>query len=76
MVDVLGTDLRSAAAFVSEVEAFRYAALICSQHLAPVFRRRTDGAVLKFEEVGTPETLSRWILRGVRADGLARASAD
>jgi hypothetical protein len=61
VVDVLGADLRAIAAFVSEIEAFRYAALICGPHFAPAFRRRADGAVIKFDQVPSPENLALWI---------------
>lgn len=65
VVDVLGADLRAVAAFVSEIEAFRYAALICGPQLAPVFRRRADGALLEFEQVQTPDSLAHWIGPGL-----------
>ena len=61
VVDVLGGDQRAAAAFASEIDAFRYAALICGPKLAPMFRRRHDGAMIEFAQVPTPETLGRWI---------------
>ena len=61
VVDVLGGDQRAIAAFASEIDAFRYAALICGPKLAPIFRRRIDGAVIEFAQVPSPETLARWI---------------
>lgn len=61
VVDVLGGDQRATAAFVSEIDAFRYAALICGPKLAPMFRRRVDGALIEFAQVTSPESLGRWI---------------
>lgn len=61
LIEVLEADLRPIAGFASEIEAYRYAALISGPQLAPVFRRRADGAVVKFEEVSNPEHLATWV---------------
>lgn len=61
VVEVLGADQQTLAGFVSEIEAYRYASLLVAPEAAPMFRRRSDGAIISFTKTATPASLACWV---------------